>query len=172
MSIISSIIFSWPGDNGDGNHLTPSGDGAGPAHSNLFLYSVSDYLSLKLYWSSEYIWWNSIPWVSIFIWWGTVFCNVIFVSEINSPSSTWSYFLLLSTSCWTNSWLSVKNLDDRSRTQADSGEKSCLLKERKWEMVLVLVKNGKRGNWFKTKCIFVGFSLIKDNLFPLIFQDF
>ena len=114
MFIISSIIFPRPGDNGDGNHLTPSGDGAGPAHSNLFLYSVSDYLSLKLYWSSEYIWWNSIPWVSIFIRWGTVFCNVIFVSEINSPSSTWSYFLLLSTSCWTNSWLGVKNLDDRS----------------------------------------------------------
>ena len=68
MFIISSTIFSCPGDNGDGNHLTPSGDGAGPAHSNLFLYSVSDYLSLKLYWSSEYIWWNSIPWVSMFIW--------------------------------------------------------------------------------------------------------
>jgi len=27
------------GDTADGNHLTPSGDGAGPAHSNLFLYS-------------------------------------------------------------------------------------------------------------------------------------
>ena len=70
-------------------------------------------------------------------------------------------YLTLSTICWTNSLL-----------QADAGENSCLLKERKWEMVLAVVKNGKRGYWFETKCIFVGFSLLKDNLFPLIFQDF
>ena len=37
---------------------------------------------VKLYSVSEYLLKN-------FIQWGTVFCNVIFVSEINSPFSTW-----------------------------------------------------------------------------------